>query len=99
MDQRFGFVEFVAMGDDEAVTHSVAAGKMDFSTVSHQRAVVVIAPDPNHLSHIRLPSDELEGLQILLRYIGVGAIDNVTVENELVALGKTFEEMVYQVRM
>jgi hypothetical protein len=46
-----------------------------------------------------LPSDELEGLQILLRYIGVGAIDNVTVENELVALGKTFKEMVYQMRM
>jgi hypothetical protein len=99
MDQRFGFVEFVAMGDDEAVTHSVTAGKMDFATVSHHRAVVVIAPDPNHLSHIRLPSDELEGLQILLRYIGVGAIDNVTVENELVALGKTFKETVYQMRM
>ena len=52
------------MGDDKSVTNSVAAGKMDVATVSHRRAVVVIAPDPNHLSQIRLPSDELEGLQI-----------------------------------
>jgi hypothetical protein len=42
-----------------------------------------------------LPSDELEGLQILRREIRVGAVDNVTVEYELVPLGKIFKETVY----
>jgi hypothetical protein len=65
VDQRFGFVQFVAMGDDKSVTDSVAACKKDFATVSHHRAVVVIASDPNYLSKIRLPSDEFECPQIL----------------------------------
>jgi hypothetical protein len=45
-----GFIEFVAVGNKEAVVNSVDAFKMDSPPISKERAVVVVSTDPNNIS-------------------------------------------------
>jgi len=49
-----GFIEFVAVGDQESVGNRVDAFKMDSSPISKERAVVMVSTDPNNISTKRL---------------------------------------------
>jgi hypothetical protein len=49
-----GFIEFVAVGDQESVGNRVDAFEMDFSPISKESAVVMVSTDPNNISPKRL---------------------------------------------
>jgi hypothetical protein len=72
---------------------------MDFAPILKESTIVMVSADPDGVSDQGLLPYELECPQILWWYIGVGTVDDVTVENKIIPCGKISDETVYEIRV